>query len=219
MVEGQVHGGVTQGIGQALMEMTRYDKDGQLLTGSYHGLRHAARLATCRTSRFGSHPVPAKSNLLGVKGCGEAGCSGSLPAVMNAVVDALSVYGIHAYRHAGDAAPRLAGDPERAKVGMTAVANSVLREVLRAWAASKPTISALYIFGSYAAGKARAAIRFGYRILVYEMLRQSDAELISNAQAWKQLELAKLTGIVVKDLYLSTAAIVQSWSAVSDFPR
>jgi carbon-monoxide dehydrogenase large subunit len=43
---------------------------------------------------FGSHAVPAKSNILGVKGCGEAGCSGSLPAVMNAVVDALSVYGI-----------------------------------------------------------------------------------------------------------------------------
>jgi carbon-monoxide dehydrogenase large subunit len=43
---------------------------------------------------FASHPVPATTNLLGVKGCGEAGCAGSLPAVMNAVVDALSAYGI-----------------------------------------------------------------------------------------------------------------------------
>jgi aerobic carbon-monoxide dehydrogenase large subunit len=43
---------------------------------------------------FGSHPVPATTNPLGVKGCGEAGCAGSLPALMNAVVDALSVYGI-----------------------------------------------------------------------------------------------------------------------------
>jgi carbon-monoxide dehydrogenase large subunit len=93
LVEGQVHGGVTQGIGQALFEMVRYDKEGQLLTGSFMDYA-MPRASDVPNFTFGSHPVPAKSNLLGVKGCGEAGCSGSLPAVMNAVVDALSVYGI-----------------------------------------------------------------------------------------------------------------------------
>jgi len=93
MVEGQVHGGVTQGIGQALMEGVRYDRDGQLLTGSFMDYA-MPRASDVPSFKFASHPVPAKSNLLGVKGCGEAGCSGSLPAVMNAVVDALSVYGI-----------------------------------------------------------------------------------------------------------------------------
>jgi aerobic carbon-monoxide dehydrogenase large subunit len=93
LVEGQVHGGVTQGIGQALMEMTRYDEGGQLVTGSFMDYA-MPRAADVPSFAFRSHPVPAKSNLLGVKGCGEAGCSGSLPAVMNAVVDALSVYGI-----------------------------------------------------------------------------------------------------------------------------
>jgi carbon-monoxide dehydrogenase large subunit len=93
LVEGQAHGGVTQGIGQALLEMVRYDKEGQLLTGSFMDYA-MPRAADVPNFAFGSHPVPAKSNLLGVKGCGEAGCSGSLPAVMNAVIDALSVYGI-----------------------------------------------------------------------------------------------------------------------------
>jgi carbon-monoxide dehydrogenase large subunit len=93
MVEGQVHGGVTQGIGQALMEGTRYDEHGQLLTGSFMDYA-MPRADNVPSFAFASHPVPAKSNILGVKGCGEAGCSGSLPAVMNAVVDALSAYGI-----------------------------------------------------------------------------------------------------------------------------
>jgi aerobic carbon-monoxide dehydrogenase large subunit len=93
LVEGQVHGGVTQGIGQALMEAARYDRGGQFLTGSYMDYA-MPRASDVPSFQFGSHPVPARSNILGVKGCGEAGCSGSLPAVMNAVVDALSVYGI-----------------------------------------------------------------------------------------------------------------------------
>ena len=93
LVEGQADGGVVQGIGQALLETVVYDADGQLLTGSYmdYGLPRAAdapRLA------FASHPVPARTNILGAKGCGEAGCAGALPAVMNAVVDALSEFGI-----------------------------------------------------------------------------------------------------------------------------
>ncbi|HVM82014.1 MAG TPA: xanthine dehydrogenase family protein molybdopterin-binding subunit [Stellaceae bacterium] len=94
LVEGQLHGGVVQGIGQALMERTVYDEDGQLLTGSYmdYALPRASDLPSFA---FLSHPVPAKTNPLGAKGCGEAGCAGSLPAVMNAVVDALRELGIN----------------------------------------------------------------------------------------------------------------------------
>ena len=93
LVAGQAHGGVVQGIGQALMERTVFDEDGQLLTGSFtdYALPRASDAVAFAIS---SHPVPAKTNPLGAKGCGEAGCAGSLPAVMNAVVDALSEYGI-----------------------------------------------------------------------------------------------------------------------------
>jgi aerobic carbon-monoxide dehydrogenase large subunit len=93
LAEGQAHGGVVQGIGQALMERTLYDAEGQLLTGSYMDYA-MPRAGDAPSFGFGSHPVPATTNPLGVKGCGEAGCAGSLPALMNAVVDALSVYGI-----------------------------------------------------------------------------------------------------------------------------
>ncbi len=94
LVAGQAHGGVVQGIGQALMEQVVYDEDGQLLSGSFmdYALPHADGLPEFV---FGSHPVPARTNGLGVKGCGEAGCAGALPAVMNAVVDALRPLGIH----------------------------------------------------------------------------------------------------------------------------
>ncbi len=93
LVEGQAHGGIAQGVGQALMERVVYDEDGQMLTGSYmdYGLPRAADLPALG---FESHPVPARTNALGAKGCGEAGCAGSLPAVMNALVDALSEFGI-----------------------------------------------------------------------------------------------------------------------------
>ena len=88
LVAGQAHGGVMQGIGQALRERTVYDPEGQLLTGSF--MDYAMPRATeAPDFVWDSHPVPAKTNLLGAKGCGEAGCAGSLPAVMNAVVDAL----------------------------------------------------------------------------------------------------------------------------------
>jgi carbon-monoxide dehydrogenase large subunit len=93
LVAGQVHGGVVQGIGQALMENTLYDADGQLLTGSFMDYA-LPRAADVPAIAFHSHPVPARTNPLGTKGCGEAGCAGALPAVMNAVVDALAVYGI-----------------------------------------------------------------------------------------------------------------------------
>ena len=93
LVEGQAHGGTVQGIGQALLESVRYDDQGQLLSGSF--MDYALPRAS-DTTMFanGFHPVPARTNLLGVKGCGEAGCAGALPAVMNAVVDALAEYGI-----------------------------------------------------------------------------------------------------------------------------
>jgi carbon-monoxide dehydrogenase large subunit len=93
LVEGQVHGGVTQGIGQALMERVVYDESGQILTGSFmdYALPRAADLPPIG---FASHPVPAKTNHLGAKGCGEAGCAGSLPSIMNAVIDALRPLGI-----------------------------------------------------------------------------------------------------------------------------
>jgi carbon-monoxide dehydrogenase large subunit len=93
LVDGQTHGGVVQGVGQTLLEHTVYDEQGQLLSGSYmdYALPRADHLPDFAVL---SHPVPAKTNPLGVKGCGEAGCAGSLTSIMNAVVDALSVYGI-----------------------------------------------------------------------------------------------------------------------------
>ncbi len=94
LVEGQLHGGVMQGIGQALMERTLFDEEGQLMTGSYmdYQLPRAADAPPIFT--FESRPQPTPTNPLGAKGCGEAGCAGSLPSVMNAVVDALAAYGI-----------------------------------------------------------------------------------------------------------------------------
>jgi aerobic carbon-monoxide dehydrogenase large subunit len=93
LVAGQIHGGVVQGIGQAIMEKTAYDAEGQLLTGSYMDYA-MPRAADCPEVGFESHPVPAKNNPLGVKGCGEAGCAGALTSVMNAIVDALAERGV-----------------------------------------------------------------------------------------------------------------------------
>ena len=76
------------------MESARYDEDAQLLTGSFmdYALPHFTDFPAVPT--WQSHPVPSTTNPLGAKGCGEAGCAGALPAVMNAVVDALSGLGI-----------------------------------------------------------------------------------------------------------------------------
>jgi aerobic carbon-monoxide dehydrogenase large subunit len=93
LVTGQAHGGIVQGIGQALLERTVYDAHGQLLTGSYMDYA-LPRAADAPMFESGFHPVPAKTNPLGAKGCGEAGCAGALPSVMNALVDALSEFGI-----------------------------------------------------------------------------------------------------------------------------
>ncbi len=88
LVEGQSHGGVVQGIGQALFERTFYSEDGQFLTGSFTDYA-LPRAADTPSFRIDYHSVPAKTNVLGAKGCGEAGCAGSLPSVMNAISDAL----------------------------------------------------------------------------------------------------------------------------------
>jgi aerobic carbon-monoxide dehydrogenase large subunit len=93
LVEGQIQGGVVQGLGQALLENAVYDSDGQFVTGSFmdYAMPRAHDVPMINVL---SHPVPTKSNPLGVKGCGEAGTSGGLPSVANAVIDALSEYGI-----------------------------------------------------------------------------------------------------------------------------
>ncbi|NQW08860.1 MAG: xanthine dehydrogenase family protein molybdopterin-binding subunit [Alphaproteobacteria bacterium] len=93
LVAGQAHGGIVQGIGQALMESCAYDTDGQVLTGSYMDYA-VPRAADAPFFQLDTHSVPATTNPLGAKGCGEAGCAGSLPAVMNALVDALSGLGV-----------------------------------------------------------------------------------------------------------------------------
>lgn len=89
IVEGQVHGGVGQGIGQALCESTTYDENGQLLTGSYmdYAMPRADDVPFYTVDH--SCSTPCTHNPLGVKGCGEAGAIGSPPAVINAVIDAL----------------------------------------------------------------------------------------------------------------------------------
>ncbi|WP_448150227.1 xanthine dehydrogenase family protein molybdopterin-binding subunit [Labrys miyagiensis] len=94
LVEGQSHGGVAQGIGQALMERTVFDTQGQLLTGSFtdYALPRADDMPPIAV---GNHPTRALTNPLGAKGCGEAGCAGSLTSVMNAVTDALRPFGIN----------------------------------------------------------------------------------------------------------------------------
>ncbi len=90
IVEGQVHGGLAQGIGQALSEGCRYDDSGQLLTGSLadYSIPHASDIPTFKID---TRETPCTHNPLGVKGCGEAGAIGAPPAVMNAITDALGV--------------------------------------------------------------------------------------------------------------------------------
>jgi carbon-monoxide dehydrogenase large subunit len=93
LVDGQVHGGVAQGIGQALMEATLYDRSGQLMSGSFMDYT-MPRAETIPPIGIDYHPVPATTNPLGAKGCGEAGVTGALPAVINAVLDALAERGV-----------------------------------------------------------------------------------------------------------------------------
>ena len=93
LAEGQVHGGVAQGVGQILMENAVYDADGQCLTASFmdYAMPRAPDLPMIR---FSTEPVPSTANPLGMKGCGEAGTVGAMAAVMNAVEDALWKRGV-----------------------------------------------------------------------------------------------------------------------------
>ena len=88
IVEGQVHGGIAQGIGQALYEGTVYDKDGQLMTGSYmdYAMPRADYLPSFKVD---TTETKCPSNPLGIKGCGEAGAIAAPAAVMNAITDAV----------------------------------------------------------------------------------------------------------------------------------
>jgi aerobic carbon-monoxide dehydrogenase large subunit len=93
LVEGQIHGGVVQGLGQVLLENVAYDEDGQLLSGSFMDYA-MPRAAHCPPILSENNEVLTPTNPLGAKGAGEAGTVGALPAVVNAVVDALSPPGI-----------------------------------------------------------------------------------------------------------------------------
>ena len=93
LAEGQVHGGVAQGIGQAICERVAYDEDGQLLTATFmdYGMPRAADVPMIG---FDTEPVPSLYNPMGMKGCGEAGTVGALGAVANAVADAMACCGV-----------------------------------------------------------------------------------------------------------------------------
>jgi carbon-monoxide dehydrogenase large subunit len=94
LLAGQIHGGVAQGVGQALLERTVYDEDGQLITATFNDYA-MPRAYDLPYFEFETRNVPSKHNAMGIKGAGEAGTVGSAPAVMNAVVDALRrAYGI-----------------------------------------------------------------------------------------------------------------------------
>ncbi|NQW11519.1 MAG: xanthine dehydrogenase family protein molybdopterin-binding subunit [Alphaproteobacteria bacterium] len=94
IVAGQIHGGIAQGIGQALLEGCVYDDNGQLLTGSYMDYT-MPRADNLPSFTVGTEVTLCTHNSLGVKGCGEVGAIGSPPAVINAVVDALWDLGVH----------------------------------------------------------------------------------------------------------------------------
>jgi len=93
LAEGQVHGGVAQGIGQALYEHVVFDEEGQLLTATFmdYGMPRAQDLPYYK---FETECVPSTANIMGMKGCGEAGTVGALAAVANAVQDALWEIGV-----------------------------------------------------------------------------------------------------------------------------
>ena len=93
LVEGQIHGGVAQGFGQAVMENAVFDDQGQLMSGSFMDYA-MPRAGDMPMIGFATHSVPTKRNPLGMKGCGEAGTVGALGAISNAVLDALAPRGV-----------------------------------------------------------------------------------------------------------------------------
>ena len=97
IVEGQLHGGIAQGAGQALLELSEYDSEGQLLTGSFmdYAMPRADDLPSFKTHIYTD--APCKTNALGAKGVGEIGVVGSIPAIANAVLDALWEHGVRQF--------------------------------------------------------------------------------------------------------------------------
>ena len=96
LMEGQLHGGIAQGIGQVLAEHCVYEEgSAQLLTGTFMDYAMPRASDQPRELALHDHPVPSPSNPLGAKGAGEAGTTGAIPAVANAVIDALRPFGIH----------------------------------------------------------------------------------------------------------------------------
>jgi carbon-monoxide dehydrogenase large subunit len=95
LAEGQVHGGIMQGLGQVFGEVCIYDTSGQMLTGSFMDYT-MPRASELKGLSLYDRPVPAPGNLLGAKGVGEAGTTGSVPTLANAVIDALRPLGINA---------------------------------------------------------------------------------------------------------------------------
>jgi len=93
IVDGQIHGGVAQGLGQVLGEHVVYGEDGQLLTASFMDY-FMPRADDLPMLKLGHHVAPCTTNPLGVKGAGESGVAGSIPAGVNAVLDALSSRGV-----------------------------------------------------------------------------------------------------------------------------
>ena len=125
IVEGQVHGGIAQGIGQALLEGAVYDKDGQLVTGSFmdYCMPRADNLPSFKVD---TTVTRCPGNPLGIKGCGEAGAIAAPAAVINAITDAI---GTEESGHAGDVASGVVGAAEgqqqpQGGVGETRCTNS-----------------------------------------------------------------------------------------------
>jgi carbon-monoxide dehydrogenase large subunit len=95
LVEGQIHGGIAQGIGQALHEACRYDPEsGQLVTGSFMDYQMPRAADLPRFNVTLDQSVPCKTNMLGVKGCGESGTVAATPTIINAIIDALRPLGV-----------------------------------------------------------------------------------------------------------------------------
>ncbi len=94
LVEGQMHGGIMQGLGEVISEECVYDSNGQLLTGSFMDYA-MPRADAIGDIRLYDHPMPTPNNPLGAKGAGEAGTTGSVPTIANAVIDALRSLGIN----------------------------------------------------------------------------------------------------------------------------
>ena len=127
IVIGQMHGGVAQGIGQALYEHAIYDRDSaQLITGSFmdYAMPRADMLPNFDTQL---EEVPCMTNPIGVKGIGESGTIGAPPVVINAIIDALIPARHRPHRHAGDGEQGVADDPEREGQGGVRAPNLMVR--------------------------------------------------------------------------------------------